>query len=374
MSLKNTLKQTLTNLLGKQIKDKVVVIESDDWGAIRTSSKDSLIKLAEKGVKVNNCHYTLYDSLASESDLTTLFDFLTGFKDSVGNHPVITANALMANPDFKKIKESDFKEYHFEKITKTFERYASHAKSFDLWLKGEADRLFIPQLHGREHLNVRRWLESLQNKDTETLCAFEQEMYGLSSHIVSHKRLSHLAAFDGENNTGENSRENIMLNAVDLFQTYFQASPVTFMAPNYTWDAEIEKTAHENGIKFFQGANVQRYPRGNGDELRIKRHYRGQKSPNKIEYGIRNVLFEPSSNRNIDWVDKALRDIHNAFIFKQPAVIETHRVNFVGNLEVSNRENTLILLKRLLKEILKRWPEVKFMSTPDLYTMQKINK
>ncbi len=107
------------NLGGWKTDRKIVVIESDDWGSIRMPSKDTYYSLLKLGIPVNKCHYNRFDSLATEEDLTALFDVLTRHKDHKGNYPVFTANCVVANPDFEKIKASDFKEYHYELLTET---------------------------------------------------------------------------------------------------------------------------------------------------------------------------------------------------------------------------------------------------------------
>jgi len=66
-----------------------------------------------KGIPVDNFYFTKYDCLESEEDLQLLFETLSLFKDRNGAHPVITANAVVANPDFISIKSCGKKEYHY---------------------------------------------------------------------------------------------------------------------------------------------------------------------------------------------------------------------------------------------------------------------
>jgi hypothetical protein len=53
-TVKNSLSTSFINIIGSQISEKVVVIESDDWGAIRMSSKESYNALLSKGYKIND--------------------------------------------------------------------------------------------------------------------------------------------------------------------------------------------------------------------------------------------------------------------------------------------------------------------------------
>ena len=117
------------------------------------------------------------------------------------------------------------------------------------------------------------------------------------------------------------------------------------------------------GIKFIQGQRAQKVPSPTG--LKRKYHYSGQISPSGLHYLIRNCTFEPSSDQSIDWVDSCMRDIDNAFRFRNAAIIESHRVNYVGTLDSRNRDNNLKQLKALFTQILKKWPNVRFISTSE---------
>jgi hypothetical protein len=59
-------------------------------------------------------------------------------------------------------------------------------------------------------------------------------------------------------------------------------------------------------------------------------------------------------------------EINLAFKFNKPAVINTHRVNFIGGIEEKNRDLGLKKLNILLCQIVKKWPDVKFMNSAQL--------
>ncbi|MBK6729400.1 MAG: hypothetical protein IPG60_00015 [Bacteroidetes bacterium] len=61
--------------------------------------------------------------------------------------------------------------------------------------------------------------------------------------------------------------------------------------------------------------------------------------------------------------------IEAAFRWGKPAIICSHRLNFMGGLNQENRIKNLNLLESLLKEIIKRWPMVEFKSTNQLGDM-----
>ena len=106
--------------LGYQTDKKQILLLSDDWGSVRIKSKEDQADLIKKGFKVAS-RFDQFDSLETNADLELLFEVLTKYKDHNGNHPCITAVTNVANPDFKKIKESDFQEYHYETTYRDWE-------------------------------------------------------------------------------------------------------------------------------------------------------------------------------------------------------------------------------------------------------------
>ena len=112
--------------------------------------------------------YAYFDTLATAEDLEALFDTLQKVKDKNGCSAVLMANCLVANPNFKKIKGSNLRDYFFEPLEETFARYRQEA-SLKIWREGQDDGLFIPQFHGREHVNVSLWMQALQNINPRTM-------------------------------------------------------------------------------------------------------------------------------------------------------------------------------------------------------------
>jgi hypothetical protein len=61
-----------------------------------------------------------------------------------------------------------------------------------------------------------------------------------------------------------------------------------------------------------------------------------------------------------------MKQIDTAFRWNKPAIISSHRVNFCGHIDPKNREKGLETLKKLLQEIVVKWPNVEFMSADTL--------
>ena len=92
----------------------------------------------------------------------------------------------------------------------------------------------------------------------------------------------------------------------------------------------------------------------------------GQKNAFGQTYLTRNCSFEPSLNEKKDWVSNCLKEIEIAFFWKKPAVISSHRLNYIGFIDESNRTRNLKYLENLLKTIVSKWPEVEFLTSDKL--------
>ena len=365
-SVLNTIKRHVKNIPGWRTDRKIVVIESDDWGAVRMSSRKALQKIAEEGIDTEQCHYVQNDALASEKDLEKFFDLLTSHKNAQGESPVITANVIMANPDFKKIKDSGFKEYYYKLFPDSLAVYPEHRNSFSLWKEGMKAGIYHPQFHGREHLQVERWLHFLKDNESDTRIAFENGVFGLSTTVTTEQRPSYMAAYDWNSEESRAFILNSIAEGLSLFKTTFGFNSLSAIAPNYTWHPEVERVLADNGVRYVQGGAVQKIPKLNRADKSYKRHFTGHRNDLDQIYLVRNCAFEPSSNPELDWVEQCLKQIETAFFWNKPAIIEMHRVNVIGYINPKNRDRNLKKFDRLLHRITKRWPEVEFMTSDQL--------
>lgn len=361
------LKQGITNRTMRYINErrgwktnrKIIVIESDDWGSIRMPDREVYEKMILLGLRVDLSTYNKYDTLASKEDFEHLYAILKKHKDKNNNHPVITANTLVANPDFDKIRNSNFENYYYESFLETLKKYPD--RGFESWQEGMKEKIFFPQLHGREHLNVSKWMNYLQKPSKEIHFAFEHGLYGIGSKISIEHNPSFVQAFESKEYLEAHSKENIINDGVQLFQEIFGFSTSSFIAPNYIWDNELEEILSRNQIKYIQGTFIQRTPENSN-----RYHFLGEKNEFNQLYLVRNVIFEPASNENFDWVNKALKEINQSFKYGKPAIISMHRVNFIGSIFKENRTRNLKLFDKLLKEVIKKWPEIEFMTSVEL--------
>lgn len=363
-SLNYLLALTVRNILGFSTKRRIIVIESDDWGSIRMPSKQAFLSINQKGLDSlgASLRYNKYDTLADKTDLSLLFETVSSFRDVHGNHPVITALSVVANPDFDKIRDSEFNDYHYELFTTTLERYYGSDTPFPLWTEGIHNKLFFPQFHGREHLNVAVWLNALRQNDLEARIAFDEGLWGFNNqHPFG---ITYQAAFDLESQKQLPLQAEIIKDGLRLFEQLFGYRASYFVPPNGPFNNHLEAVSASEGIRFMYASKIQNEPQGEG-KINIRYHYPGQQNSHGQYYLSRNCFFEPSEPGK-DWVDSCLNDIRMAFFFHKPAVISSHRVNYIGTLDPSNRARGLLQLRELLSKILKTWPDVEFLSSVDL--------
>ena len=363
--MKQTLKKHLINLRGQRLNEKFLVLESDDWGAIRIPNIKVRDWLYEKNYINKKDPFSHYDTLESENDYEALFEVLNRFIDCRGNHPILTANFIMNNPDFDAIKSNDFKQYYSQPFTETYKSYYGSSKTEEILREGIKNNLVKPQFHGTEHLNVVKWMNYLNQNNASFREAFDLKCYAIDDLSSNNRRGNLMAAYDYDTNEElEYIRKSIFL-GLEQFEEIFGFKSNTTIAPCYVWNDEIEKIMQKNKVSCFQGSYVQNIPMLKGS-FRRKYRFTGQKNDNDQTYLIRNGLFEPSVHKNIDWVNKCLESIAIAFKWGKPAIISTHRINFVGGLDENQRNHNLKLLKEVITKAILKWPDIQFIDSESL--------
>lgn len=359
--LRSALSQNLINIPGWKTGRNILVIESDDWGSIRMPSNEVYSKFISKGFEISNSDYNRLDTLECNDDLNLLFEVLHSCKDSVGNHPVITANCVVGNPDFQKIRQSDFVQYYFEPVTETLKRYPHRDNIEALWKHGHTAGVFHPQFHGREHVNIVRWMNALRERTPGIMFTFDNE-----TTFSGDGDYNFMEVLDYNTSADLVKMKESLAEGLDLFEKIFGFRSKSFIPPCYTWNSDVEETLHANGVRYIQGLVVQLVPKGSFGNYTKKYHFTGNRNSFGQYFLVRNCFFEPSLSKSSDPVGECLKRINIAFRWKKPAIISTHRINFMGSLDEKNRRDNLALFTELLHRIVKLWPDVEFMTSDGL--------
>jgi len=368
MSITNSLARNIVNIPGWSTQRRIVVFESDDWGSIRMPSEQTRKEIISLGFPIQQQSFNMLDALESNDDLMELFNVLRKHKDSTGRHPVFTAVSIVANPDFEIIKESNFQQYYYEPFTETLKHYPNHDRVIELYKQGISERLFVPIFHGREHLNVQRWLKALQSGNKAVRTTFEHKVTAI--HIGPNNEFmgDFQAAFDLDNPIDLPYMAATLSEGLKLFENLWGYKSEYFVPTNGPFNNSLEQALADKGVKYILSERLQNEPLGYG-KFKKNIHYLGMKNKLNQTYLTRNAAFEPAikeSKLSQDSIEKCVKSIERAFRWGKPAIISTHRLNYIGYIEKDNRNKNLKLLDSLLSQIITKWPEVEFMTSVEL--------
>ena len=365
ISIKEKITKNIINALGWRTKHKYVLIESDDWGAVRMPSRSVYEILKNNNIEVDKFSFDRNDSLESEEDLKQLFNTLRKFKDCNGNNPVVTAYAVLANPNFEKIEASGRSEYFYETILETYKR-SKHTENVPLlWKEGIRERIFIPQFHGREHIHVKRYMEAINSNSKKEMIAFKNRaiVSSKSSDCKYGYPKDYFKGFAYSDSSEFAELEEIHRDGLNIFKEIFGFSSISFVAQGGVWGDHLLQMMSDQSVKLVGGQ--QQIPEKEGG-YRVVNKFWGSKNKFKQIHWRRNCRFEPARDKNFDWINYCLAEMEIAFRWGKPAVISSHRENFTGSIFEENRVENLKKLEMLLAEMLKRWPDIEFISTAQL--------
>jgi len=242
-----------------------------------------------------------------------------------------------------------------------------HDRVEGLYREGIENKLLMPQFHGREHVNIERWLIALQGGDRALQFAFDQSMFSVHAEQKPAMVNELMDALDADSIELLSAKKQIIKEGLQLFNSIWGFSSKSFIAPCYIYDTDLEPFLFAEGVEYLQGMVIQLQPVANpGYQYRTKYHYQGQMNRYGQRHLVRNAFFEPSTNQSFDWVGDCMHRIETAFRWNKPAIICSHRVNFIGFIREENRSANLELLHQLLKQIKQKWPDVEFMSSDKL--------
>ena len=352
----------IKNIGGWSTKRKLIVFESDDWGSNRISSKASYEKLVAQGIIRPSNHYDKFDTLEKSGDIENLLEVLSSFKDNMGNHPVFTPFFNTANPDFEKIRQSEYNVYHYKSFWETLDKYGEKDRVMQLWKAGISNHLVTPAFHGREHLCVPLWMRYLGLGHEKIRKAFEHQFYSVSIKGLPLFASAFRPALFFDDNAQIDFLKQSLTDGLNQMKFIFGETLKVFCPPNGISHPLFDEEVAKGGVLAVVTKRFRPEPNGLGAVR--KKHY-GFGSKNKfgqIHY-FRNCGFEPVSKRG---VDICLKDIAAAFRWGKPAIISTHRVNYIGSIDPKNSEYGLTEFRKLLHQILKKWPQAEFVSSNQL--------
>lgn len=371
--MKQIISNYLKNIPGWRTNRKLVIFSVDDYGNVRLDSKEALENFKNANIPFNS-HFDCLDTLETREDLESLFEVLTSVKDKHGNPAVFTPYSLSCNIDFDSMANNKYTEYVYELLPETYEKLAltdanAYAGTWELWKEGIKKGLMKPQFHGREHFNLHVFNDLLKKKDKDFITVLEQH-----SHVTvpEHKNYKNgwTAAYSFDQIDETDGFLDNVTEGLKAFKKVYGYESNTFTPPAQQFPLHLEKELSNLGIEFIDRPRSLKRHLGDG-KYQMEKHRLGGGS--EMKELVRNVVFEPTTPRISNWIDFSFKQVEAAFKMKKPANISSHRVNFCGHIDPENRKAGLSALKQLLDKIVKRWPDVEFISADQLGDIIKNN-
>jgi len=346
----------LKNAIGWKTQRKIVVFSVDDYGNVRVNSKKALENMNAAGMK-SYSRFDALDTLETKQDLEQLFEVLSSVKDKNSRSAVFTPFALPCNIDFEKMESEDFQQFHLETLPETYQKLTvqqpeAYQGTWDLWQTGIEKGYLKPQFHGREHLNLHIFNDKLKKRDTELLTALKNKSY-TSISDDDYPTMSSTAAFDFWDVKENETLAPMIEEGLQLFEKVYGYKSNYCTPPVYNIHHSLFETLKQNGVEFIDLGLVRKEHQG-FNQYKTSVNYTGKSTKEGLSIIVRNVVFEPTEDRGIDWLAFTMKQIETAFRWNKPAIISSHRVNFCGHIDPENRKKGLETLQRLLQEIVKK--------------------
>jgi hypothetical protein len=193
-------------------------------------------------------------------------------------------------------------------------------------------------------------------------------MIGIESSFSKDNPFGYMDAFNSNFSTSEELK-SIFKDAFIQFENTFGYKSKTFVASCFVWDENFEQALKEESVYGIQSGAWQWIPirKKGAVAYRRKIHYTGQRNKRGQIYTIRNCSYEPAYTQNPqECAKKCLSEIDRAFKFGKPAIINSHRLNYINSINPNNANNNLGGLKYLLEAVVEKYKDVEFITTPQL--------
>lgn len=365
--MRQLLANYVKNIGGWSTKRKILCFAVDDYGNVRLRNTNALNQLKSKGIKLNN-RFDYLDALDTREDFNQLYRVLNSVKDQNQNPAIFTPYALSANINFEKVLQNK-KIYEYELLPETYHKLAKENDAYkDAWeiLKEGIRMKFIkPQFHGREHLNVTLFNDLLDENHSHLMTNLENHSYAGIPQKSNKPTIKFTQAFAFWEEAEILEHKKIIEDGLQCFKSVYGYNSLSFTPPGQQLHPTLYKYVEDLGIKAVDKPRKAKRHLGL-NTYKIEKNKLGvQNNQNHVSV-VRNVVFEPTDPRNIDWVNFTYNQIQAAFRTNKPAIVSSHRVNYCGHISPENRTKGLNALKQLIEKVMKSYPDVEFLSIDDL--------
>jgi hypothetical protein len=337
----------------------MVLFQSDDWGRAGVRDRAGWDELVAKGLDLGKNPYDAY-SLETADDLDALRDVLRKHRDSVGRHPCIGMNFVMANVDFSRSLEEENSihgnrnEIPLRPLTEGFPSPWERPGLMEAYQQGIREGIFYPALHGLTHFclpAVRRELAA--NAERRTLL---RTLWTAGTPYI-HWRMPWVGYEYWDPSLAPDSRflpladQSAAINrAAEIYRAIFARIPLSACAPGYRANADTVTAWFEQGVRVVQC--------GPGDRSEPSLNDQG------MLLTFRNLEMEPATQSCER--DKLVTQANEYLKRGVPVVVSVHSINFHSSIR-DFRTPTLHLLDGFLSAMLRAHPDLLFVNDGDLW-------
>lgn len=321
-------------------RTRAVCLQSDDWGLCGFLPDSRAIEVLDRQALAPGpfpdvyWHSTLEDSAA----VASLCAVLSASRGRDGLPTILQANYILGSQEYA--------------VTDTVARWIEHLlprtpagyERPGLWEAVDAGRragVWHPELHGLWHYDpLRRQRNTLGRPAVEAAAARQILVF------PDCERSWELGSW-----RSQDVLEQEFARALAGFADLFGRRPRSIIGPDYVWNDADEARWVAADIRVIQGQRQQRKSKWRGTEGRIRkvmhRTFTRWWRRDRV-YLDRNSSFEPlQAAEHRRTTDRTVAEVRQRWREGEPAIVETHRINFVhlddGNGELGRRE-----LRRLL--------------------------
>jgi hypothetical protein len=308
---------------------RAVVFESDDWGLCGfvpdSTAWHGLDRDTLRAGRVPQAYWgsTLEDSAA----VLRLCRLLLNYRGWDGLPPIFQANYIVSSLSYEpEAPAADpgggpWRRYDLPALPPPYARNGL----WDAVAWGVAAGVWRPEFHGAFHYDPGRRREAVRNQSLARVAAERGILPFAGSarawELGPWRPTAELA--------GELDR------SLAVFRRVFHRPPASIIAPDYVWDGRCEDLWESRGLTTIQAKREQRHPRWRSGRIDhrlckvVARAWERLLHPRRT-YLERNSRLESARARDATAVaDDCWRGIQAAWRRGQPAIVETHRVNFV---------------------------------------------
>jgi hypothetical protein len=325
----------------------LVLFQSDDWGRVGLPSLQALDTLQAQGLAVGNSPWD-YFGLETPDDVHALGETLASFRDRDGVSPCFVANFILANADLPRMRREGCHTLRWISIKEGFPEPWKD-RLVPAYRRNIEKRVFFAGLHGFTHFNPWQFLASLSDgspRSDLTRALVAQDIPYLAS-LTPEYNLALVTRTRGEQFLGEAEQWDWVSKGAALFADTLGHAPLTACAPGYRANKTTFRLWRKKGIRIAQTVGPGAIAREHG--LLILQ---------------RNVFFEPVLSAR-DVVARALDEATRAVDRGFPVVVCTHSINYQSRF-LGKAEDSRMLLRRFVEELLKQFPDLRFARDRDL--------